>query len=170
MADSVSDTFTGILRSWLTFTRTDSQEVGSVVTRANDTVIYTLADGSSARQVDLVYAATRAIPANTVETLDLLSLTQPTLGVSVPYVFRQVRLFRIVNKATASGSRLLVGCDPARPTAVYAADVGPSSEWSAINYVDSWPVTSANSTFAIANPSSEQITYSLYILGTSVAP
>jgi hypothetical protein len=57
--------------------------------------------------------------------------------------------------------------DPGRPTVVYAAEVGPGSEWSAVNYVDAWEVTEDNSVLRIANPGPAAVTYELYLIGTS---
>ena len=70
----------------------------------------------------------------------------------------------------ASGRRLRVGVDPGRPSVVYAAEIGPGSEWFSINHNDAWQVTDANRSLWIANPNAAPITYSLWIVGTSVAP
>ncbi len=169
MADTLTDTLTGTYRTWLAWSRTDTQEVGSVNNAKNDYSIYSIADGSGAGQADLVFADQRTIQANTIESFDLLNLSQQALGVSVPFVFRQLRMVRLVNESTATGARLLVGVDPGRPTSVYAASIGPASEWSAINHQDSWLVTAANSVVRICNPTASPITYSLYLIGTSTA-
>jgi hypothetical protein len=170
MADSVTDVLAATLRATLSWTRTDSQEVGSVVSRKTILSSYTIADGSGAGQADLVFADQRTIPPETIEAFDLLDLEQTALGVAVPFVFRQLRLIKVVNNETAAGQTLLVGVDPGRPTAVYAAAVGPGSEWFAINNTDSWVVTADNSIVRIANTTEDPISYSLYLLGTSTAP
>lgn len=170
MADSTSDVLAATLRATLAWTRTDSQEVGSVTSRKTILSNYTIADGSGAGQADLVFADQRTIPPETIESFDLLDLEQTALGVAVPFVFRQLRLIKIVNNETASGASLKIGVDPGRPTAVYAAEVGPGSEWFAVNNTDSWLVTEANSIVRIANTTEDPISYSLYLLGTSTAP
>jgi hypothetical protein len=169
MADTVTDTLTGSLRTSLSWLRTDAQEVGSVVNRRTQSATYNIVDGDGPGEADLVFADQRTIPANTVESFDLLALEQQALGVTVPFVFRQLRVIRLVNESTTAGRRLLVGVDPGRPTAVYAAEVGPGSEWIAVNQTDAWEVTADNSIVRIANPNAAAVTYSLYLIGTSTA-
>ena len=169
MADTLTDTLTGTVRTTLTWARVDSQEVGSITNRRTQSATYTITDGDGPGEADLVFADTRTIPANSVETFDLLNLTQQALGVSVPFTFRQLRVIRLVNESTTAGRRLLVGVDPGRPTSVYAAEVGPGSEWIAVNQTDAWRVTEANSLVRVANPNNASVSYSLYLIGTSVA-
>jgi hypothetical protein len=169
MADTLTDTLVGRVQTSLTWTRTDTQEVGSVTNRKTQAGTYNITDGDGPGQADLVFADQRTIGANQVEEFDLLNLSQQALDVSVPFVFRQLRVIRIVNESTTAGRRLLVGVDPGRPTAVYAAEVGPGSEWIAVNQTDAWEVTSDNSVIRIANPNAASVTYSLYLIGTSVA-
>lgn len=167
MADTVTDTLSGAIRTFMSWTRTDAQEVGSVVNRKTVNTSYLMTDGDGPGEADLVFADARTIPANTIEEFDLLDLEQVALGVTVPFVFRQLRAIRVINKATASGRRLLVGVDPGRPTVVYAAEVGPGSEWMSVNHVDAWEVTDANKIVRICNPTSASIDYELYLFGTS---
>ena len=169
MADTLTDSLTGTVRTSLTWTRTDTQEVGSITNRKTQAGNYSIADGDGPGEADLVFADSRTIPANSVETFDLLNLTQQALGVTVPFVFRQLRVIRVVNTSTVAGRRILVGVDPGRPTAVYAAEVGPGSEWFAINQTDAWEVTADNSTIRISNPNAASATYELYLIGTSTA-
>jgi len=167
MAESLTDTLTGSFQVNLNWQRADAQETGSVSQEAFKSVSYGVTDGDGPGEADLVFTDTRTIPANTVEVIDLLTLTQQTFNVDVPYTFRQVRIVRIVNNETVAGRRVLVGADPGRPQSTYAIEVGPGSEFSAVNHVDAWIVTSENSELQIANPSSVAVSYSLYILGTS---
>jgi hypothetical protein len=169
MADTLTDTLTGSLRTSLSWLRTDAQEVGSVTNRQTQSATYNITDGDGPGEADLVFADQRTIPANTIESFDLLDLEQTALGVDVPFVFRQLRIIRVVNESTQSGRRLLVGVDPGRPTVVYAAEVGPGSEWCAVNQTDSWEVTAANSIIRISNPNAAAVTYSLFLIGTSTA-
>lgn len=169
MADSLTDVLTGRVTTSLQWARVDTQEVGTITNRKTHGGSYTITDGSGPGQADLVFADQRTIAANQVESFDLLNLTQQALDVSVPFVFRQLRVIRVVNESTTAGRRLLVGVDPGRPTAVYAAEVGPGSEWIAVNQTDAWEVTADNSVIRIANPNGASVTYSLYLIGTSVA-
>jgi hypothetical protein len=169
MAETLTDALTGTIRTSLSWTRLDTQEVGTITNRKVASSTYAITDGDGPGQADLVFADARTIPANTVESFDLLSLTQQALGVTVPFTFRQLRAIRVVNASTAAGRRLLVGVDPGRPTAVYAAEVGPGSEWFSVNQTDSWRVTEANSVIRIANPNAASVTYELYLFGTSTA-
>lgn len=167
MADTLTDTLTGSIRTFMNWTRTDAQEIGTVTNRKTLNTSYTLTDGDGPGEADLVFADARTIAANTIEEFDLLDLEQVALGVTVPYEFRQLRAIRVVNRSTASGRRLLVGVDPGRPTVVYAAEVGPASEWMSVNHVDAWEVTDANKVVRICNPTSASIDYELYLFGTS---
>jgi len=167
MASTLTDTLSGSIRTFMSWTRTDAQEVGSVTNRKTVNTAYTITDGDGPGEADLIFADSRTIPANTIESFDLLDLEQVALGVTVPYEFRQLRAIRVLNKATLTGRRLLVGVDPGRPTIVYAAEVGPGSEWMSVNHVDAWEVTDANKIVRICNPTSASINYELYLFGTS---
>lgn len=169
MADTLTDSLTGQFRTSMQWTRTDTQEVGTVTNRKTSVGLYTFTDGDGPGEADLVFADSRTIPANTVEEFDLLNLTQQALGVTVPFTFRQLRAIRVVNTTTTAGRRLLVGVDPGRPTVVYAAEVGPGSEWFSINQTDAWEVTADNSVIRISNPNAASVAYELYLFGTSVA-
>lgn len=168
MADTVTDALTATLRTTLTWNRTETQELGTIRQRATRTTNYTISDGSDAGEADLVFTDTRTINAGLVEVIDLLNLTQQTLGVAVPYTFRQVRVCRVVNNETAAGRRILVGADPGRPTVVYASEIGPGSEVTVVNRTDAWRVTADNSLLRIANPNAVSVSYSIYLVGTSV--
>lgn len=167
MATSVTDTLTGWVRTIFQISRVNGQDVGSVSASQNYAKSYEIGDGATAGNADLVFSDTRTIPANTSEVLDLLDLTQQTFGVAVPFVFNQVRMIRVLNNETVAGRRVLIGSAPGNPTGVYAASVGPASEWHAINYSDSWVVTSGNRNLQITNPNAVQISYTIFILGTS---
>lgn len=166
MADTLTDSLTATIRSSILWNRTDTQEIGAISQRGNRSTTYTLADGDGAGEADLVFTDTRSIAGGTAEEIDLLNLTQQTLEVPVPFSFGRVRCFRLVNNATAAGHKLRVGIDPARPTVVYAAEVGPGSEFLAVNQTDGYLVTTANSVLRIANPNDVAVSYSLYVLGT----
>lgn len=170
MAESLSDTLTATVRTVMIWNRVDALEVGQVASSKSLVHTYTVADGPDAGEADLVYADTRTIAATTVEALDLSDLTQNTFGVEVPFHFAQIRFFRVRNLSTTSGERLLIGASAGAPTSVYAAEVGPASDWFAMNYQDAWQVTEDNKVFRIANPNSEAVTYELYILGTATEP
>ena len=170
MSSTQSDTLSATLQTRLSWSRVDTQDVGSVTDKSVANRQYDLTDGAGVSQADLVFTDTRTIGPNSLDELDLLNLSQNTLGVTVPYVFRQLRLVRIVNNATTAGRRLLVGVDPGRPTSVYAAEIGPGAEWINVNPTDAWQVTSANSILRIANPNASSLSYTIYLLGTSTAP
>jgi hypothetical protein len=168
MAESLSDELTGTLRTVFLFSRTDTQELGTIANTASKITNYQFTDGAGAGQADLVYAETRTIPGNTMETFDLLNLDQPTLGVNVAFTFRQLRAIRVVNESTVPGRKLFVGVNPGSPVSIYAAEVGPGSEWHAVNYLNGWQVTAENSNVSISNPNPTGVNYSLYLMGTSV--
>lgn len=150
--------------------RTQAQDIGTTTNAETDQQTYAITDGSGTQQADLVYAAARTINANSIEEIDLRNLTQTTFGVSVAFDFRQLRLIRVRNDATVLGRRIRVGVDPGRPSIVYAAEVGPGSEWFSINHRNAWVVTEANRLLYIANPNAAAVSYSLWLVGTNVAP
>jgi len=166
----MADTLAATIRTVMLWNRTVDQDIGSTVNAQTDQQTYAITDGSGARQADLVYAASRTIPANSLEEIDLRDITQTTLGVAVAFDFRQLRMIRVCNDATVAGRKLRVGVDPGRPSVVYAAEIGPGSEWFSVNHVNAWPVTDANRSLWVANPNAAAVTYSLWLIGTSVAP
>lgn len=166
MASTLTDIFSGSLKTVLLWTRTDTQEVGTVANNGIVSTLYRIAEGAGSKQADLVFNDTRTIAAGQIDSIDLLSLTHSELGVTVPYTFRQVRLVRVVNNETASGKKLLFGVG-AGGVGTYAHSVGPSSEFVTINHVDPWIVTSANSVLRIANPNGSSLSYTITIIGTS---
>jgi hypothetical protein len=166
MADTVSDLFSGIVTTKLQWQRIDAQEVGSVTNKKTAQTIYTLGDGTAAGAANLVYADTRTIAANGVDSINCFALTQQTLDVPVPFSFSQLRLVRIANEETGVGKFLYVGASPTDPFSVFAHAVGPASEMLAINQTDAWLVNASNATFYIANPSSTPATYSITLMGS----
>jgi hypothetical protein len=164
---TLTDRLTGAYRSWFQFERVKTQAVGSVRNEDRTQASYNLSPGSGAGQADLAYAATRTVPANSADEFDLQDLEQTTLGVTVPFIFQRARLVRLVNRSTTAGRRLFVGADPGNPTTRYAAEVGPGSEWTAVNYLDGWQVTPANSIIRVANPNAAAVDYDLYVVGVA---
>lgn len=168
MADSTSDVFSGSISTRVQWSRVDTQENGSITNRNIVSATYPIGDGDGAGSADIVWADSRTVPASAIDTINLLSLTQTTLGVSVPCTIRQLRAVRIVNTETASGLSLRVGADATGQT--YAFEVGPGSEMLSINNADAWQVTSANSVLRIANVHDDPIAYTIVLIGTSVEP
>jgi len=167
MADSTSDIFSGTVTTRVQWSRVDTQENGSVANRNIVTATYSISDGSGAGAADIVWADSRTVPAESIDAIDLLALTQTTLGVSVPCTIRQLRAVRIVNAETDAGLSLRVGSDATGQT--YAFEVGPGSEMLSVNNADAWPVDASNSLLRIANVHGDPIAYSIVLIGTSVA-
>ena len=167
MADSTSDVLTGSIRTVMIWDRTDAQEIGFYNNAKTVVADYRISDGATAGRADLVFADERTIPAGVMESFDLTSLAQSTLGTTVPFSFAQVRCIKVRNTSTVSGRRLLIGVSPGAPTTVYAAEIGPGSEWFAINYQDAWRVTDSNKIFRLSNPSAGPVTYEFYVFGTA---
>lgn len=166
MASTLTDVFSGSLKTVILWTRTDTQEVGTVANKGSVSAVYRIGEGSGSKQADLVFNDTRTIPANQIETFDLLDLTHSELGVNVTYEFKQVRLVRVVNNETATGKKILIGVG-AGGIGTYAHNIGPGSEFVTINHTDPWIVTSGNSLLRFANPNGTSISYTITIIGTS---
>jgi hypothetical protein len=166
MADSTSDVFSGSIATRMQWARVDTQENGSITNRNVVSATYSIGDGSGTGAADVVWADSRTIPAESIDAIDLLSLTQTTLGVSVPCTIRQLRAVRIVNAETEPGMSIRVGADATGET--YAFEVGPGSEMLSINNADAWPVDAANSVLRIANINTDPVSYSIVLIGTSV--
>lgn len=165
--ETLTDLLTGSFRTWFGWSRVKTQEIGTVYNENRSSATYLIEPGTGAGQADLAYGVTRTIPANSGDEFDLRDLEEVALGATVPFRFRRVRLARLVNKATTAGRRLFVGADAGNPTTRYAAEVGPGSEWTAVNQIDGWTVTSANSIVRVANPSAASVDYDLYVIGVS---
>ena len=166
MADTVSDAFQGLFQVKMNYLRLDTQEVGYAQNKKNTTTLYTFGDGDNANEAEVVYADTRTIPANSIDSIDLLNLTQNTLSVPVPFAFNRVRILRIVNKATADAAYLYFGASETNPTQVFAMAVGEQSEALLINSRDSYEVTSANSILRTYNPNNFSVDYEIYVVGS----
>ena len=95
------------------------------------------------------------------------SMVGPLEPGGVPHVRKIMQ--RSAHAIAPCAPPLLVGAGPGRPAAVSAAEVGPGSEGLAVNQTDAWEVTADNSVVRIANPNGATVTYSLYLIGTSVA-
>lgn len=166
----MADTLAATIRTVLIWDRTVDQDIGTTVNAKTDQQTYAITDGAGSQQADLVYAATRTIAANSLESIDLRDLEQTTLGVTVAYDFQQLRMIRVKNNETTAGRLIRVGVDPGRPSVVYATEIGPGSEWFSINHLDAWEVTADNRVFYIANPNAAEVSYSVWLMGTSTAP
>lgn len=165
--ETLTDQLTGSFRSWFGWSRVKTQAVGTVVNEDRASATYNIAPGTGPGQADLAYGVTRTVPANSGDEFDLRDLEEVTLGATVPFRFRRIRLLRLVNKATVAGRRLFVGSDPGNPMTRYAADVGPGSEWTAVNQIDGWTVTADNSIVRVANPNAASVAYDLYVIGVA---
>lgn len=166
MAESTSDVFSGAITTRMQWSRVDTQENGTITNRNVVSASYSIGDGAGTGAADVVWADSRTVPAQTIDAIDLLSLTQSTLGVSVPCTIRQLRAVRIVNEETAPGLSLRVGADATGAT--YAFEVGPGSEMLSINNADAWPVDAGNSVIQIANVHGDPVAYTIVLVGTSV--
>jgi|TARA_B100000073_G_scaffold291156_1_gene254067 hypothetical protein len=166
MADTLTDLFDANVQVKMSFTRTDTQEVGSVTNVKRGTTTYEIGDGSQSISAEFIYADTRTVSANSVDSLDLTNLTQSTLDVSVPFSFATIRLIRVVNNSTTSGDYLYLGADSSNPTQQFAIAVGAGGEVTMVNSLDTYGVNSSNGTFRIYNDASTSTEYEIYIIGS----
>jgi len=165
MAETVTDIFSGTITTKLQWSRVDTQEVGSVTNKKIAQSVYNLDDGNGNAEANIVFADTRTIAANGVDSLNCRALTQQTLDVSVPFVFSGLRVVRISNLDETGGHYLYVGASETDPFNVFACAVGAGSEMLAVNQTDAWLVNDANGTFFIANPNATPITYAITLIG-----
>jgi hypothetical protein len=166
--ETLTDQLTGSFRSWFGWSRIKTQSIGTVVNEDRSSATYNIAPGTGPGQADLAYGVTRTVPANSADEFDLRDLEEVTLGATVPFRFRRIRLLRLVNRSTTAGRRLFVGADPGNPTTRYAAEVGPGSEWTAVNQLDGWTVTPDNSIVRVANPNAASVAYDFYVIGVAI--
>lgn len=166
MAETLTDLFNGTLTVRMQFQRVDTQEVGSVTNKVNTTTAYQLVDGVESQQADIVYADTRTILANSLDSIDFSSLQQDTLEVAVPLTFGKLRLIRVVNHAAHLDGYVYFGADPINPNR-FAFAIGPSSELLSINHKQAWDVSSTNGTVHLFNPSTLPVNYSIYAIGSA---
>lgn len=165
MADTLADLFQAIITTKSQWARVDSQEVGSVTNKKIVTATYPIADGAGSGQSNIVYAETRTIEANGIDTIDCLALTQQSLEVAVPFAFQGIRVVRIANAETTGGKYLYFGVSEDDPFNSFAWSIGPASEFLSVNMIDGWLVNSSNSVFRMANPNGTPISYSLTLIG-----
>lgn len=166
MAESLSDLFDANVQVKMSFTRTDTQEVGAVASVKRGTTTYELGDGGQETAAEFIYADTRTVSANSIDALDLQNLTQTTLDVVVPFSFAELRLIRVVNKSETSGGYLYLGADANNPTGSFAVAVGAGGEVTMINKLDTYGVNSSNGTLRIYNASNSSVDYEIYIIGS----
>lgn len=150
----------------LQWSRVDTQETGAITNRNIVGAQYGIGDGPGSGAADVVWTDSRTIPAESVDEIDLLTLTQNALGVSVPCPIRQLRAIRVANAETAAGLSIRVGSDATG--VAYAFAVGPGSEVLSVNSLDAWIVTNDNNVLRIANPHASAAAYSIVLVGTSV--
>ena len=166
MAESLSDLFDANVQVKMSFTRTDTQEVGAVANVKRGTTTYEIGDGGQETSAEFIYADTRTVAANSIDSLDLQNLVQSTLDVSVPFSFATLRLLRIVNKSETAGDYLYLGADSSNPTANFAVAVGAGGEITMVNKLDSYGVNSSNGTLRIYNAAASTVDYEIYIIGS----
>lgn len=167
MAETLADLFSGTITLKMQFQRVDTQEVGAVTNKANTTTAYQLVDGSGDGAADIVYADTRTIAANSLDTLNFAALAQDTLEVPVPLAFGQIRVIRIVNHAAHAEGYVYFGANPINPNQ-FAWAIGPSSELFAINHKQAWLLDGSNGTVHLFNPSTQAVSYSVYAIGSPI--
>lgn len=167
MAETVSDLFSGIITVKTQWQRIDAQEIGSAINKKTAQTLYTLGDGFGEGAADIVYAETRTIPANGIDTIDCAALTQQTLEIPVPFTFAQIRVVRVVNNETTAGRYIYFGASETDPFGVFAWAVGPESEFLSVNYRDAWLVNAQNGVVRIANPSGVEVSYSIVLIGSA---
>lgn len=167
MADTLNDLFGGMVQVKMQYSRVDSQEFGTVTNKKNETTAYNLSDGSGDDAADIVYADTRTVSANAIDTIDLTALTQHTLGVTVPFSFARVKVFRIVNKSEEQDFYLYFGASETDPSNSFAIAVGPSSEALLMNPKTGYLVNSTNNELRTYNPNGSAIDFDLYIIGST---
>lgn len=167
MAETVSDLFSGIITVKTQWQRIDAQEIGSAINKKTAQTLYTLGDGAGEGNADLVYAETRTIPANGVDTIDCAAITQQTLEIPVPFAFAQIRVVRVVNNESAAGRYIYFGASETDPFGTFAWAVGPESEFLSVNYRDAWLVNGQNGTVRVSNPSNVDVSYSIVLIGSA---
>lgn len=165
MADSLADIFSGSVQVKLNYLQTDTQEIGYATNKKNATTSYSLTDGSAAGQSEAVYAATRSIPANSIDEVDLLALQQDALGASLVFSFARIRVLRVVNKSPESGSYIYFGASETNPMGSFAMAVAAGSEALLVNHLDGYEVVQGNNILRTYNPNSTTIDYELYVIG-----
>lgn len=166
MADTISNLFAGLVQVKMVFASLDTQEIGYARNAKNQTVSYSLEDGSGSGQAETVYAAQRTVAAGGLDSIDLTNLTQETLGASVPFSFDRLRIIRIANKSQTAGEYLYFGADATNPTTNFAVAVGAGSEALIVNQIDHYEVVSGNEFLNTYNPNPSPVSYELYLIGS----
>jgi hypothetical protein len=166
VADSLADVFSGFFQVKSRFERRDTQELGYAANAKNDTRYYEFGDGDGEDAAEHVYADTRTIQPNSVDTIDLLSFSQDALEISVPFTFANIEFLRVINNATGDDHFLYFGASEANPSQSFAIAIGPESEALLVNRRAGYGVTNGNNVLRTYNPNGVAIEYEIYIIGS----
>lgn len=166
-------TFAGTIRTFLSLTRTVTEDERVETRSVAPTQTYNFVDGgANARGADLIWSDTRSLTGGTTETLDLLSLPDTALGSTATGIMRSVRAVRVANNATITGPRIVVGPAPSNGWNRVAGDVGPGGELLAVQSINHWPVGDTTRNLLIhatgATGATGAISYTITIVGSSV--
>jgi len=167
------DSFAGTIRTFLSLTRTVTEDERTETRSVSPTATYNFVDGGeNVLGADLIWSRTTSITGGTTETLDLLSLPDTALGSTATGIMRSVRAVRLANNATITGPRIVLGPGASNGWTRVQGDVGPGGELLAIQNVNHWPVGSANRNILLhatgVTGATGLISYTLTIVGSSV--
>lgn len=161
----MTDTLLATVKSTIAWDRIETTAVGTRRDKKSLSNTQQLEDGSLTGQADRVFHDVRAIPANGVDALDLMSLTKQMFSTTVPMDFSVVRVIRVLNRAEAPGQYINLGADETSPMTVFAVRVGSLSECVLSSWQEGWPVLEANKTLRLSNPGSSPVEYEIVIIG-----
>jgi len=163
----MADSFSGVVSTTTSITRTTTDTVGSSARGVSTTAAYAL-NNASGPLADQVWVSNRSLAVGVSETLDLLSLADTIQGATGTQVMRQVRLVRIANSETVTGPRIVVGPSGTNGWGRVAGEVGPGGELLAVQQTHAWGVTATERGVTIrATGPTGSVAYSIVIAGTA---
>jgi hypothetical protein len=104
----MTTSFTGSVKVGVTGTLTNSIDIGSVAQSINYSQNYSLANGTSANQANMVWLDTRTLTASSTEDLDLAGGLSDAFGNTV--TFTRIKAI-IISASSANTNNVVVGGD-----------------------------------------------------------
>jgi hypothetical protein len=161
----MADILSAAIKTSVSWTRTEDTALGARTDKKLLSTAIRLEDGSDNGQANKVFHDTRTIAANSVDTINLSSMTQQMFTTAVPSSMTVVRAFRVLNRSTTVGAAINLGASATSPFSSYAVRIGSGSEAVISNWQEGWAVA-PEPVLRVSNPNSSSATYEIVIIGS----
>ena len=162
----MADILSAAIKTSVSWTRAEDTALGLRKDKKLLSTAIAIDDGSASGQANKVFHDLRTIAANSVDAINLSSMTQQMFTTAVPSSMTVVRALRVLNKSTTVGAAINLGASATSPFSSYAVRIGSGSEAVISNWQEGWPVVSSDSILRVSNPNSTAATYEIVIIGS----